>query len=1606
VKSIRRFLVDKLTEAEEAANALREAERSFKPGTAEVAAAQTRKNDADVALALARTTEQNDLDALTNEIANWLTDTAGGSPRSVTPAEDVARLDASAPVVMFPVRLETRFEGNLLRLRVYPDEILLNQHESALTQAEYDAGVKYYTQFFESGDELKQWREIIARFGPERSAYILRVMLPDPLKKSSCPLSLLPIFRGQVPVPPGFQAPLKFPSFGDFLLPSQTMQLQKRTAIWTRPVEAVLPDRWVAITYRNGVRKVFVGSPVVEPLAITVDPGHPTEQQSSISDNDYKVDNRIRWTVDFERAKAAGMGLDIPLQADEAAVGSGGFDRVIVLGVKSSMDKQETADHLLALLDAHHYTRGLAIVRQGSPTNNTADSPTPFPPQDENGEHSYQVERGLAPLHPTHSYHCAPNFGTAPCVPPESDGFALAAMLGVPNGIAETIDRGFEHEINDARAMNRVLWPATYGYFLKWIMNPTDASAPRIFSDSAIDRGRQYFTEFVRARGPAPAFRVGAVPYGVLPVTALKRWQVRDLGSADEKAVEAALLDPLKKLVEIWRDAAGGVKRVVPGSSNPDLQLASVLSTYASAREVRVRSVLGEVSIFNIFSYYGWDYFFTALTLLRMTRTLFDKIGFPDWLPRLGGMVLNERAWTAPLAFVVPPQELSEELPLTPNFISEILSASIPALLDDTLTSKQPVWLYLLLRHATLLELMLEADRLRPERWEESDLLGIFTTTTVEPITDTMRRLESTLRNTTNVRTFMTELRKLEQRPTAELERLLGEGMDLGSHRLDAWVTAFATRRITRMREQQVEVREGTFFRPYLSYLGGYAWLENLRPVARQLRTEPVVGSVEIQPHNGGFIHAPSMTHASAAAVLRNGHMSFKQQQPQKYAVDLSSRRVRSARGVLDEVRAGQQLGAVLGYRFERAIHERFVAGIGNPALAQLEKQRYALRSLFPLVAGKNGVDTSEPAEKVAARNVVDGVSMLRARRAGEIDFANNPALPKPGTQAFDAIKAELDALEETLDAVSDLLLSESVLQLARGNIAGASVSLDNLVLGKQPPDPAVAQSPRGGIGVSHKVAVVFPKNVADDLTGQLTGPGSNWPTLATPRAAAEPLLDAWLGRLIGDPAKVTCRVTFDEAPGRVEVKLSDLALRPLDVLALSRMDHDPGLASALNERVLAFAIGVSVKTNLVIDYAPPTERDADPERLDTERSFPEVLELARALGSLLGGARALAISDLLPPAELEAGGEESETGPGAPAPDDASELVERAKAARAELLKVTSSVDPADAPTLASALVLADPAQPTPTELQALRAALGRAASFAPERAVPPHDATGAELVEIATAVQGELRRRLDAFKITQIPPGPSEERLRSAAQAMKVFFGGEFFVMPVVTPPRATELEQSLDARSTLLSSNGAAADERAPDRYLQQAMRTRPGLSRYRKLLLYAGAFGADKQRADVLQLPFVPGEKWLGLEGAQPDEGRAALLLLSDATELDAHQTWQGIFLEHWTEIIPGKTQMTGVAFHYDTPRASAPQAALVVAPASTGSAWQFEDLVGALEETLDLAKIRGVDSELVPLGQLFPTTMLAQNPESITVTAPGFLDAIGAAVADAARGFVS
>src|SRR5919201_126915 len=90
------------------------------------------------------------------------------------PAPTTAAASHDYPVVLFPVRLETRFVDKQLLVRIYPDQLAIETHEHDLTAEEVTAG-RTFRKRFDNGDDKEKrgaWRDLARYFGPRRAAWI------------------------------------------------------------------------------------------------------------------------------------------------------------------------------------------------------------------------------------------------------------------------------------------------------------------------------------------------------------------------------------------------------------------------------------------------------------------------------------------------------------------------------------------------------------------------------------------------------------------------------------------------------------------------------------------------------------------------------------------------------------------------------------------------------------------------------------------------------------------------------------------------------------------------------------------------------------------------------------------------------------------------------------------------------------------------------------------------------------------------------------------------------------------------------------------------------------------------------------------------------------------------------------------------------------------------------------------------------------------------------------------------------------------------------------------------------------------------------------------
>ena len=815
----------------------------------------------------------------------------------------------------------------------------------------------------------------------------------------------------------------------------------------------------------------------------------------------------------------------------------------------------------------------------------------------------------------------------------------------------------------------------------------------------------------------------------------------------------------------------------------------------------------------------------------------------------------------------------------------------------------------------------------------------------------------------------------LAGRPSAVLDRLLTESLDLASHRLDAWITSLATRRLAAMRAASAT---GTHF-------GAWGFVEHLRPAT--------------EPQSTGFVHAPSIGHATTAAVLRSAWLSHggAQGAVTPFSIDLSSARVRQAAELLDGIRQRQPLGALLGYQLERGLHER------HPG-QDLDQYIAPLRERFPLVADKlTATATGESAESVAARNVVDGLALVRAEQK-----AFDPAT-LPGISAAEAgsIGAEIALLRDTLDAASDLGVAESVYQAVHGRSGGTGAILDALSKGTQPPPQVeVVQTPRTGVALSHRIVVALRAGAADAASYlEDWDPADKAVTGRQVRAAAEPTLNGWVAALLGDPVRVIWRVREKDDQGSVTARtrtLAGLGLSPMDVVSLSS-DRPPSSGSDLELLLGLDAVRSRPAGRTVVSTEIRVERDASWE--PAYLSLAEFFTAARVVKELLGESRPALGRD------LAAVGSRDDLAA-------AGELHQRAAAAQAALAKARAvlrdlfTVDGNAQTDLENAVTAPDtvtpdldnlldlPAHMRLPELSAVSGLLTNGldplrhallalwyfglAGAMPRSAAGDDDAARATLVRQAQAVDAEAGRRLAAA--ATLDASASAKTAPTADDYLAVLaevFGRDFRVLPQFTVPDADSLTQAFTVRKN--------ADDAGPAESLAwfgRVARVRPAAARLEDTFMLTEPAGSKIQLTlDVAQLP-VPSsgiDRWMarplrGTDNASGGRVSLAVHHLMHPGALDVSGPLAGLVIDEWTEVIPSRTETTGITLHYDAPASAPPNAVLLAVHPVPGEPWTVDTLEAVLRETIQCARLRAVDPDTMPgqVGHFLPAACFASN----------------------------
>lgn len=1104
-----------------------------------------------------------------------------------TPDQLLGLIPGGEVLGLFPVGVEARLEPSRLRLRVWPDAISTATHDPRLTEAELAAAKRYWRAVASAGGETQStaaWPDLADAIGVVRAAWAAQLLTPINAAMIG------PTVEPEFPIVPLHDDEAPFV-----------------------PRAGVLPDRWIAIGIREG-QTLFeqVGAAIPLDLAVGLDttPAE-TAALANREGEPIQLPPRMRWMTDFTLAVEAGMAFDIPLAADVDRL-----DELFVLGVRVTQTPAQNATALESLFTGHRFSRGLAFVPQDTPTNNSGADGSGMPSRSERMATAFAVERQPR-VYPdgldANGSVAARAFGIAP------DVLAPAPHAGAATPDAEP--EGFESEA--ARAMQTVLWQVTVGAAMEDFLLLPNARAEAL---------RTHFREHVRAAGPISAMRIGRQPYGVLPATtidgfvaqpgeqldaqllpllrAARSWfGMRRMGALFEGSTESALrylgrsahlfaettqqvagntapnrwqtlawslaVSSRNSIQDTWRNVRiTGTVEGVPAPMERDIVDATTASEFASLATALPIPLLDAAVPESVLARIARQA--TLLEWTRFARTAVEAaVDIPSRqdLAAKAAQGGNEIYLRVLANAFRPTRPMGPEGPVGPVRDLEVgrESAVSPEASPDLARRRNDAFP----EHPDIED----PPVFDPDSGPEGDpAVGA----------DEEQRIRALVGNSTQpllscpgaerLASFRAMLARLAQFPAARLESEFFGALDLCNHRLDAWFTSLATQRLSTLRATN----------PLGIVTGGWGCLQGVR---RADALDPA--------QQAEFIHAPSLDQAAAAAVLRSGARRAQAGGSDHADIDLSSRRVRLARWILEGIRNGRSLSELLGARFERTLK-------GTPAEAQLEQ----LRTRFPGFAGKG---------------VLDGLR-LHAELSTEGDT--------PVTQAAAAVDA-------TIDAVADALTAEAVYQIVRGNPGGALVNLQALADGAPPPQLRVSETPQAGIRLTHRVVIALPATAV--------APG--WRAAATPRSAAEPLLDAWCGLLLGPAADTV--LTVDGANGGTEtVTLAALGIGAIDVVFGGRGD------------------GAELAARLV-RVAAHARSELATGRVRTDRAWKDLAGLCNALARVLAQAQPLRSDSFDPPSALATA-----------APEDFDDLPARVAAASAALTAVRDELrsDPAAA--------------------------------------------------------------------------------------------------------------------------------------------------------------------------------------------------------------------------------------------------------------------------------------------------------------------------------------
>lgn len=867
----------------------------------------------------------------------------------------------------------------------------------------------------------------------------------------------------------------------------------------------------------------------------------------------------------------------------------------------------------------------------------------------------------------------------------------------------------------------------------------------------------------------------------------------------------------------------------------------------------------------------------------------------------------------------------------------------------------------------------------------------------------------------------------LKKVPSAELDRLMKEHISLCSYRLDAWNYGMVHNKLW---EKRTEANSKTGI-----YIGAFGWLLDVKPKVTPMTAFPSTntnddlipdqlqypsGSIFFDSTNLGIIQTPSIAHALTAAVLRSGYVSETNATSDKFSINLTSERVNKALFLLDGIRNGQTLGALLGYQFEKGLMDKYNTISGLNTYLQALRKKFPLNDVA-LINANQGPSNSNQNNRV--NTVVNGLILLESFRTYlsseinenpkssmyEIATNINPTLYNSwlisvfGSAVSTSISAcilkELDGLANTTDAIADIALTEGVFQITQSNYPRSSAIMEAVSTGKVIPEIEVTNNPKSGLNLTHNLAVAI----------STAGIGTR------PLGLLEPKLNGWVDMLLQGFNTTTpylnhiCEVSFDIGTSSIPnvvsdtITISDLGLDPIELLYLV---NDTGFTEELNKRIRYLTrINHTLSSTIVININYDVVGVAN---------FSQLRVMLNSVRTLVQNARQLTPDDFNTGFSTDV----STSLPKFNFTDIDNRLIaflQNFKTIHTNIKNAISSfpVYVANTNTIvydqlfissintilqnASAMVLHS-YYPFYFEEDPLNESLKKDIGEGLLNQLQTMDKIFED--KKMNLVQEELidlmyfdsnssfsANLLFPFLATSAPTITQDVKLDKYNKVVEFLVGNGFKIMPKFYLEYYSGLEAiikdqinvSLDSNIGLLRNlnNLLEADEEMND-WIYSIARIEPNVENFETVKFLTNDTSFNSIRP--IQLPINTQQitnsiydYWLGLEYPNPTsyvpEGdkTSTLVVNSDIiTSTSVNGEYTGLVIHHWNEFIPNKEEITGMTFHYDQPSAKPPQNVLLMVhpgnPDASKITWSLEDILFGVLDTMDMSKIRLVEPD--------------------------------------------